>query len=146
MLNNITQAPLKYIQRYNMNNQLGLNIKALRKKLHLTQEQFADKIGVSSQAVSKWETGICYPDISLLPLIAQLFGITIDELLGFSAETRLDMSDKTTYDRMQMYLVLHGNAMLDCLEYIDQTTQDDGNAVSSTDTKKKIKMLKKILS
>lgn len=129
-----------------MNNQLGLNIKALRKKLHLTQEQFADKIGVSSQAVSKWETGICYPDISLLPLIAQLFGITIDELLGFSAETRLDMSDKTTYDRMQMYLVLHGNAMLDCLEYIDQTTQDDGNAVSSTDTKKKIKMLKKILS
>ena len=60
MLSSIAQVPLKYIQRYNMNDQLGINIKALRKRKHLTQEQFAERIGVSSQAVSKWETGISH--------------------------------------------------------------------------------------
>ena len=69
-----------------MNNQLGLNIKALRKKLHLTQEQFADKIGVSSQAVSKWENNLSCPDISVLPKLSEILGITVDELLSGKKE------------------------------------------------------------
>ena len=53
-----------------------------RKRLGLTQEGLAQKLGVTNQAVSKWESGQSCPDIALLPAIADLFGITIDELFG----------------------------------------------------------------
>ena len=53
-----------------------------RKALGLTQEGLAQKLGVTNQAVSKWESGQCCPDLALLPRIADLFGITIDELFG----------------------------------------------------------------
>ena len=53
-----------------------------RKELGLTQEALAQKLGVTNQAVSKWESGQSCPDIALLPLLADLFGITIDELFG----------------------------------------------------------------
>ena len=53
-----------------------------RKSLGLTQEGLAQKLGVTNQAVSKWESGQSCPDLALLPRIADLFGITIDELFG----------------------------------------------------------------
>ena len=53
-----------------------------RKKLGLTQEALAQKLGVTNQAVSKWESGQSCPDIALLPAIADLFGITLDALFG----------------------------------------------------------------
>lgn len=64
---------------------LGSNIRALRQHKGLTQEQVAVQLGVSCQAVSKWETEVNTPDIALLPAIAKLFGVTIDAL--FSPET-----------------------------------------------------------
>ena len=57
-------------------------VKKLRKQKDLTQEQLAEYMGVSPQAISRWETGATCPDISALPQLAELFGITIDELLG----------------------------------------------------------------
>lgn len=57
-------------------------MKILRRKRALTQEQIAEALGVSCQAISKWETGISYPDISLLPIIADYFGVSVDYLLG----------------------------------------------------------------
>ena len=59
------------------------NIKSLRKQRGLTQEQLSEVLGVSCQAVSKWETGCTYPDISLLPVIAGYFGVSVDYLLGY---------------------------------------------------------------
>ena len=56
-----------------------------RKALGLTQEGLAQKLGVTNQAVSKWESGQSCPDLALLPQIADLFGITIDELFGREA-------------------------------------------------------------
>ena len=53
-----------------------------RKELGLTQEALAQKLGVTNQAVSKWESGQSCPDIALLPALADLFGITIDALFG----------------------------------------------------------------
>ena len=53
-----------------------------RKELGLTQEGLALKLGVTNQAVSKWESGQSCPDIALLPLLADLFGITLDQLFG----------------------------------------------------------------
>ena len=61
---------------------IGNNIKQLRQKNNLTQEQVAGKLGVSYQAVSKWENGANTPDIALLPEIANLFGVTIDSLFS----------------------------------------------------------------
>ncbi len=61
---------------------LGKRIAALRKEKGLTQEQLAEKVGVSAQAVSKWENDISCPDITLLPLLADLFDVSVDELLG----------------------------------------------------------------
>ncbi len=57
------------------------NIVALRKQAGITQEELANKLNVSNQAVSKWEAGKCCPDIELLPKLASFFGISIDELL-----------------------------------------------------------------
>lgn len=58
-------------------------IRQKRKELNLTQEELADKLGVTKASVSKWELAQSYPDINLLPNIAELFDCTIDELLGY---------------------------------------------------------------
>lgn len=64
------------------NTSLGDRIKYHRKRLGMTQEQLAQRIGVSTQAVSKWENNLSCPDISVLPELAEIFGISVDELLG----------------------------------------------------------------
>ncbi|MBD5146072.1 MAG: helix-turn-helix transcriptional regulator [Ruminococcus sp.] len=63
---------------------IGENLKKQRKLRELTQEQLADILGVSFQSVSKWERGEGYPDIEMLPTIANCFGITVDELIGMN--------------------------------------------------------------
>ena len=65
-----------------MNQTLGSRIAELRRKKNMTQEELAAELGVTAQAVSKWENDLSCPDITLLPQLARLFGVTIDELLG----------------------------------------------------------------
>lgn len=67
---------------------IGNRIGQYRRKLGLTQEALAQKLEVTNQAVSKWESDQCCPDISLLPRLADIFGITIDELFGREAPVR----------------------------------------------------------
>lgn len=62
---------------------IGTNIYTLRKEKGITQAQLAEKLGVSDQAVSKWETEQCAPDVSLFPLMAEYFGVSIDRLFGY---------------------------------------------------------------
>lgn len=64
-----------------MANSIGERIGQLRRTKNLTQDQLAEKMGVSPQAVSKWENDISCPDIGLLPQLAEFFGVTVDELL-----------------------------------------------------------------
>lgn len=66
----------------NLGLKLGENLKKFRLQRELTQEQLADVLCVSAQAVSRWENGTTYPDITLLPTIASYFEITLDELMG----------------------------------------------------------------
>lgn len=71
---------------------LGENLRKFRLQRELTQEQLADIFGVSAQAVSRWENGTTYPDITLLPTVASYFEITLDELMGmdsFKSEEQL---------------------------------------------------------
>ena len=62
---------------------LGENIRRYRKRIDWTQEQLADRLGVSCQSVSRWESGSGYPDMEHLPTLAHLFSVTMDELLGY---------------------------------------------------------------
>lgn len=61
---------------------IGKTIVSLRKSKNMTQMELADKLGISFQAVSNWERGNSMPDISKLPELAEIFGVTLDELLG----------------------------------------------------------------
>lgn len=61
---------------------LGENIRNLRSTKGITQEQFGYEMGVSAQAVSRWENSATYPDITMLPMIADFFDVTLDELMG----------------------------------------------------------------
>ena len=60
---------------------IGQNISALRKKCCLTQGELADKLGVSDKAVSRWESGRGFPDITVFPQLASIFGVSIDYLM-----------------------------------------------------------------
>lgn len=61
---------------------IGERVKYLRAKRKLTQERLAVILGVSPQAISRWENGTTYPDINMLPSIARYFDVSVDELLG----------------------------------------------------------------
>ncbi len=65
-----------------MNLKIGENIRRYRREKSLSQEMLAERLGVSFQAVSKWERSETYPDVTLLPAIASFFHISVDELLG----------------------------------------------------------------
>lgn len=65
---------------------LGNNIRQLRRRDRKTQENLAEALGVTSQAVSRWESGGSYPDMNLIPSIANYFGVSIDELFGYEGE------------------------------------------------------------
>ena len=60
---------------------MGMMIASKRKELGLTQMELAEKMGVTDKAVSKWERDLSYPDISSLPKLAEIFGVSVDELL-----------------------------------------------------------------
>ncbi len=71
---------------------IGTNIKRLRLAKGLTQEQLAELLTISAAAVSKWEARNTYPDITMLFPLAQIFGVTVDELLGYDeAKARTDV-------------------------------------------------------
>ena len=59
---------------------MGDNISRLRRSIGMTQEMLAYRLGVSAQAVSKWERQLSCPDVSLLPVMGEVFGVSIDEL------------------------------------------------------------------
>ena len=67
---------------------IGEQLKTLRKEKRITQETLADVLGVSYQSVSRWELGVCYPDMELLPTIANYFGVSIDKLLSNDIDSK----------------------------------------------------------
>lgn len=72
---------------------IGQEIKKLRRGRDMTQEQLAECLGISPQAVSRWETNLATPDIALLPALANLFDVTTDRLLGVDGANREKVID-----------------------------------------------------
>lgn len=106
-----------------MNNKLtpGDTISYYRKLYSMTQEELSQQLGISAQAVSKWEQGLSSPDISLLPLIADVFHISIDELFGRRLQTEpvFDLVDSVPWedDGNIRFVVFHGKKLLHQTEY-----------------------------
>lgn len=74
---------------------IGSTIKRLRLSRKLTQEEFAETLGITVQTVSRWENGVNYPDVTILPSLAELFEVTTDYLLGVKKDTRTRKLIKT---------------------------------------------------
>lgn len=88
---------------------IGSKIKLLRTNKQITQEQLAAVINISGQAVSKWESDVSSPDISMLPILADYFGITIDELLDHRLNS---LTNKEKFIKF-----IFGNGILSIGEY-----------------------------
>ncbi len=82
---------------------IGKKIRELRKQRGITQDQLAESIGVSFQAVSKWENNIALPDITLAPILASYFGVSIDELFDFS-DSKIQAEIESIAEEVRKYI------------------------------------------
>ena len=90
-----------------------------RHKKKITQEELAAYIGVSKAAVSKWEGGISFPDITCLPQLATYFNISIDELMGYSPQmTKQEIREKYLYLKKQFAICSFPEVYQECEELI----------------------------
>ncbi len=88
---------------------IGHNIAKWRKEIGMTQDQLAERLSVSAQAVSKWENGASLPDIAMLPKLAQIFEVSIDQLFSHEPEpeTRyVAPKDRKDPDKMLLKIVV----------------------------------------
>lgn len=81
--------------------ELGKQIKKLRVQRGVTQETLAERLGVTAQAVSRWERGETLPDVSLLPDLSAYFGVTIDALFALSDDTRMERIQNMIWDERE---------------------------------------------
>ncbi len=95
---------------------IGERIAYYRRLNAMTQEKLAQKLNVSTQAVSKWEQKITSPDIMLLPELASIFNISIDELFGMKIDTEpvFNLVDNVPWDddRQIRFAVYHGKKLM----------------------------------
>ena len=96
--------------------ELGYKIKQLRCKAGLTQGQLAEQLGVSAQSVSKWENAATMPDIALLPALAGVFGVSIDDLFDLTVEQKLQRIE----NRMDVASELPGDLFWEYEEYLKE--------------------------
>lgn len=114
-----------------MEKTIGKRIAALRKKSGMTQAELAGKLNVTDKAVSKWERDLSCPDISLLPKIATLFSISLDELMqGASYENQdLEENRKDLIVLILRAIALASGVAVTVLSVITQTQWQDLTAL-----------------
>lgn len=105
------------------NEQMARFISELRKSQKMTQKELAEKLNVTDKAVSKWERGLSYPDISLLSPLAEIFGITTNELL------KGQRNDMLSFETAEVNNVVEAS-----LQYADKATQNKFKNIQITAT------------
>jgi len=96
---------------------LAGNISRYRKDLSMTQESLAERLGITFQAVSKWETGQTLPDTSLLPKLAQTLNVSIDKLFGYSAYNKDTSYYESDYQKEEYFWGVAPSTM--CLKILE---------------------------
>lgn len=109
--------------------ELSKKIKQLRFKAGLTQEQLADRLGVVAQSVSKWENSVAMPDIANLPLLAEVFGVSIDDLFDLSAEQRFNRIE----NRMDIESELPQDVFREYEDFLKAQLSDEQNKKRATE-------------
>lgn len=94
---------------------IGQKVKDLRKRDGRKQEDLAKALGVTSQAVSRWEANGCYPDMGMIPAIANYFHITIDELFGYNNDRNNKINE---YRDKANYLLSNEKDMTECIAWL----------------------------
>lgn len=97
-----------------MNIKIGEKIKKLRKEQDVTQEKLGEYLGISFQAISKWENGTALPDITLVPALARFFGVSTDELFAMNPEVEDEKvrEYQKEYERLNNLGDIKGNLVL----------------------------------
>ncbi len=104
---------------------IGKQIKTLRLAKGVTQEELATYLGVSFQAVSKWETETSTPDITLLPKIAVFFGITIDELFQIPNEAEFERIENMFWHERR----INPETFRHCVQFLENMLQDNPKSI-----------------
>lgn len=92
---------------------IGSFIADLRKSSGMTQQQLADRLNVSNKTVSKWERGESYPEITLIPVIADVFGVTSDEILRSRVIMEIDIPQTSVPDNVEVQARASGGISID---------------------------------
>lgn len=111
---------------------LGENIKRLRKEKNLSQEQLAQMLNVSRQAISKWESGTTYPDISNLVLLRNIFDVTLDNLVMDESENSDKIKNSKTVDNNFEELEDHKTLNGECKSLEDENEEEDDDELFSS--------------
>lgn len=104
-----------------MNLYFAQNFKQFRRNADLTQEEIASALGVSPQAISRWETGATYPDIELLPIIAEYFSVSIERLLGVEQSRRIERKEQ--FKAIFQEAIKHGR-IAECIDISRQAVRE----------------------
>lgn len=113
---------------------MGGYIASLRREKGLTQEELADSLKVTGKAVSRWETGRGYPDVEMLPVIAEFFQITVDELLKGGTDKMAESSARIPSYEKKEWVINSGekrerNGSVDYMEDFDRRMLRKGKAI-----------------
>lgn len=124
---------------------IGKFLASLRKENNLTQEQFAERLGVNSRSISRWENGNCMPDLSLLPVIAKEMGVSVEELLNGKRQNAGKILPRKNTELKNYELLQEINRKLICgIDISDEEKQNVVvtflNGISSSEDCKKYKM------
>ena len=109
--------------------ELGKKIRQLRFKAGMTQEQLAEKLGIGPQSVSKWENAVAMPDIATLPLLAEIFGVSMDDLFDLTNEQRLNRIE----NRMDLEEDLPQDVFMEYEEFLKAQLADGQNKKRATE-------------
>ena len=100
---------------------IGEKIKELRKRDGRKQEELANALGITAQAVSRWEAGNCYPDMSLIPAIANYFHVSIDFLFGYQNDRESKINE---YAKEALRRMLEGKDVIETIQYLRKCLEE----------------------